>query len=77
MDKNLLKKLFTPDQPTTVTATIRRRLGPGRYELTDDAGRNFPADSFAAWAPGGRVIVQFGRIVDQAGQVTTIKTYEV
>lgn len=75
--KEALKKLFTPDQPTSITATVQGRISTGRYQLADDSGRILQADSGLIWSPGSRVIVQAGRIVSAGGQSQTIKTYEV
>lgn len=76
-DKTILKNLFATTQPASITATVRRRIAPNRYELTDDSGLLIHADTTATWAPGRRVIVQGGRIVDSAAKAKTIKIYEV
>ncbi|MFA6135474.1 MAG: hypothetical protein WC869_15790 [Phycisphaerae bacterium] len=75
--KDVLNKIFTPEALSVVVATVRRRLQPGRYELADDSGRLFQADSSAAWPPGSRVTVQSGRIVAAAGLSGKINHYEV
>jgi hypothetical protein len=75
--KEILSKLFSPEAPETTAATVRRRLQPGRYELADDSGRLFHADSSGAWPPGSRVTVQAGRIVAGAGTAGRINHYEV
>ena len=75
--KDALKKMFTPDQPASIQATVQGRISTGRYELADDTGRKLQADSGLIWSPGARVIVQSGRIVSAGGQAQTIKTYEV
>lgn len=76
-EKTILKNLFAPPQPASITATVKRRLAPTRYELTDDSGLMIQAESTAVWSPGSRVIVQAGRIVASAGIAKTIRVYEV
>lgn len=75
--KEILEKIMKPQAATTTTATVLRRLSPGRYELVDGLGRMIQADSDIAYAPGVAVLVQAGRIVARAGSGETIKTYEV
>jgi hypothetical protein len=75
--KDVLKKLFTPETPAGVSATVLRWISPNRYELQDDSGRKLQADTTNVLSPGARVIVQAGRIVAVIGRNQTIRTYEV
>jgi hypothetical protein len=77
MIKDALHNIFAPRPPVAITATVAARISPGRYSLTDDAGRTLTADSTLTWSPGARVTVQAGRIVAGAGTAGTIRTYEV
>lgn len=75
--KEVLKKLFTPDSPASISATVLRWISPNRYELQDDSGRILQADTTNILSPKTRVIVQSGRIVAVVGRNQTIRTYEV
>lgn len=75
--KEILQKLFAKDPAGAFTATVSRRLAPGRYELVDDSGRILQADTTLILSPLQRVTVQTGRVVSLSGPKQTIKTYEV
>lgn len=75
--KDLLTKIMTPAVATQTTATVLRRLAPGRYELRDDLGRTVQAESDAVYPPGVSVLLQSGRIIARAATPQNIKTYEV
>jgi hypothetical protein len=75
--KEILQKLFARDPAGAITATVQRRLAPGRYECVDDSGRILQADTTLTLSPLQRVTIQAGRVVSLSGQQQTIKTYEV
>mgnify|MGYP000965394368 CR=1 FL=1 len=75
--KDVLSKIMQPATAPQMSATVLRRLAPGRYELRDDLGRVVQADSDLAYAPGATVLIQSGRIVARAAATTAIRTYEV
>ena len=75
--KDVLSRIMQPATAPQVSATVLRRLAPGRYELRDDLGRVVQAESDIAYAPGANVIVQSGRIVARAAAPAAIRTYEV
>jgi len=75
--KDVLKKLFSKEAPVTITAAVRRRIAPGRYELIDDSGRVFQADTNLILSPQQRGVVQGGRVISLVGRRQAIRTYEV
>ena len=77
MIKTALVKIFTPDKPVRITATVNRRISSGRYELTDAAGSIIIADSIDVYPPRAQVIVQGGQIIAMAVPAKPIKIYEV
>jgi len=75
--KDVLKKLFAKEAPTTISATVQRRLALGRYECVDDSGRVIQADTDVVLSPQQRVTIQAGRIVSLVGRQQVVRTYEV
>ena len=77
MNNTFLKNLFSPTPPSQVSATVKRRLEDGKYEVEDDSGNIFPSYTSSIWSPGERVMIQNGRIVSKAGSISGIKVYQV
>ena len=75
--KDVLSRIMQPAPAPQVSATVLRRLAPGRYELRDDLGRVVQAESDAVYPPGVSVLLQSGRIIARAAAPQNIKTYEV
>jgi hypothetical protein len=75
--KEVLKKMFESDVQRRISATVRRRISAGTYELQDDNGRVIQAASTLFWSPGTRVLIQQGIIVSRWGGQKSTKTYEV
>lgn len=72
--------LFGGQQPASVrvTGTVSRILGSGRYQVTDDRDRVFPASSVnGAYRIGDRVEVLDGVIVGPGRPAETASVYEV
>lgn len=77
MKKTFLENMFKKSNSTSFNATVVRRIRKGRYQLQDDSGNLFQADSSIHWIPGSRVSVQNDRILTGGGSVPNIKTYQV
>jgi hypothetical protein len=77
MKKTFLENMFRPSTTTGFYATVVKRVKVGRYQLRDDSGGLFHADSSINWTPGSRVAVQGNRIVAGGGSAPTVRTYKV
>ncbi len=77
MSNIFLKNLFSPVVPSQISATVKKRLEGGKYEVEDDSGNVFPVYTSSIWSPSERVIVQNGRIVSKAGSISGINVYQV
>ena len=77
MKKTFLNNLFKESTPINSFAIVIKRIKQGRYQLRDDSGRIFQADSLIHWSPGSRVSIQGDRIVGGGGSAPNIKTYVV
>ncbi len=78
MIKTALERMFKPTEPTTIIATVVKRVSEGKFQLVDDTGREFTAFSSIDWPPQRRVLVQSGRIIQSStGTAGSIKTYIV
>jgi hypothetical protein len=75
--KTMLENMFSRPDMEIKTCTIVSLLSPGRYSVTDQAGRTLQAESDQFWRPGSAVRVQSGRIVAAASLPKTQKIYEV
>lgn len=77
--RNELDNIFAPKATVTKLVTIVKRIGPGRYEVEDGAGRRSVVTSSGneLWPKASKVVVQNERISGPGYRLGKHKTVEV
>lgn len=76
MNNNILKNIFSPQEPQTRYGRIIKRLAKGRYQVEDVQGQKFIVTSETSWGLQDGISFQAGRITG-ASMLTKSKNYEV
>lgn len=75
--RKVLSRMFKPDEPPRIFATIVMVREDGRYIVADDWARKSTVEGDRGYMPGLAVIVQGGRIVATGSRKPAAKTIRV